>query len=279
MTEPRPAGHDPASAWLRTMLTTQVATVRRTEIPSCEGDPDALHDLRVALRRSRSLLTTFGSLLPDDTGDLVEALRAAGLALGSTRDRDVIHQVLTDVAAESGGPDAETVAQLLRADEPAPLRLPDGIVQELGETALDVPDLSPEEGWPLLAAEWRRLHKRVEHAAASTGEERVEALHRVRKTGKRVRYAAETLTPVYSRKAGRTAELARAVQDALGTHRDTVLVRAWLRERAAHGGGDPFLVGRLDRRVDELGEEALRRYEDLVPDLRGHRVRRTPPRR
>jgi CHAD domain-containing protein len=283
------AARESDAGLLRERLQRHVADARRSEAPALAGDAEGVHDLRVALRRSRSLLTTFGPALDGDGLDgLLDDLRDCGLVLSETRDHDVVREVVDALLAEEPAtPDAAAVGALLDAGGPATdavQRLLDGplyrpTMAALEQRAAALPDVPPDQAWPLLAAEWRRLKRRVEAARTTTGEEHVALLHRARKAAKRARYAAETLAPVYGERAHRIADLARGVQDALGDQRDTVLVRARLRALAEQHPVAALEAGRLDRRAEVRGEQALARYEELARQVCGVKVRRKPPKR
>src|SRR5581483_10955800 len=59
------------------------------------GDPDAVHDMRVALRRLRSTLHTFRPALDTArTEPLREELKWLGQVLGAVRDNDVLAEKL-----------------------------------------------------------------------------------------------------------------------------------------------------------------------------------------
>src|SRR5205814_929201 len=63
-----------------------------------------------------------------------------------------------------------------------------------------------------------------------------EALHEVRKRAKQARYAAEAVTGVIGKPAGRLASAVAGVQEVLGGLQDAVVAEEWLR-KAATGGG------------------------------------------
>jgi CHAD domain-containing protein len=68
-----------------------------------------------------------------------------------------------------------------------------------------------------------------------------EAIHRVRKDAKRLRYATEVARPaVPGKQVARFAKGLKGMQKALGEHQDSVVARTVLRELGAqaHAGGD-----------------------------------------
>src|SRR4030095_16644262 len=80
--------------------------------------------------------------------------------------------------------------------------------------------------------EWRRFRRRVQSAHVADAAEVDIRLHEARKAAKRVRYAAETLQPIYGKDAKRYAKKLKKVQSALGDHQDSVVARQVLRKLA-----------------------------------------------
>lgn len=272
---------------------------RRTDAMVADGEPEGVHDLRVALRRTRSLLRSFRSLLVEErraeSERLREECRWAGGVLGPVRDAEVMHERLAalleeqpgelvlggvaarlaDRAREDARDGRERIAGL-RADPPY-VRL----LHVLDELAAGSPFAEVDEAAvrKRLRKDWRRLRR---HARAAephpTGSPTAEtALHETRKAAKRARYAVEAALPLLGDEAGRTAALAEEVQDALGTHRDTLMTRSLLRELGvqAHLDGDNgFTFGRLHALEEAQGEAALAGYRSLCPELDRKKHRR-----
>ncbi|MER5352455.1 CHAD domain-containing protein [Kitasatospora sp. NPDC002551] len=226
--------------------------------------PDAVHRMRVACRRLRSALRTYGRLLTPGAADtLVAELRWLAAALGRARDREVLAERLAARARElpaECGPERvaaelerwgsgeyrrvwpEVVAAL---DSPRRRALADGLAELLAD-----PPLRRRAGraaGPELARvaerEQRRTAGRV-RAALAGGAERDAALHEARKAAKRARYAGETAVPVAGRAAERYVARMRAVQEVLGEHQDAVVASAALREQAG-ASAEPFGFGVL----------------------------------
>ena len=139
---------------------------------------------------------------------------------------------------------------------------------------------------PLVARTWTRmtrLHKRIEHAAEHVADPPAEKagvddqvsrdrlLHELRKAAKRARYAAEAVAPVYGRKAHEWAARMEAIQESLGNHQDTVVIREQLRDiaLAAHlDGEDTFIYGRLHALEQTRGQVTEHDYELAWDDAR-----------
>jgi CHAD domain-containing protein len=118
---------------------------------------------------------------------------------------------------------------------------------------------------PLAAKSWRRMRRRHDAAAAVDRTREPErhdaALHELRTAARRARYAGEALAPVHGRRATTWAARMEAVQETLGAHHDSVVIRARLRELgvAAHlDGENGFTYGRLHA-LEQARAEATRR--------------------
>ena len=111
----------------------------------------------------------------------------------------------------------------------------------------------------------RKLRKQANEITAESDDA---ALHEVRKTAKKARYAAELAEPVAGKRAARFVKQAKAFQDVVGEHQDAVVAEERLRELAATRSGSPLLAaGRLiererTRRAEARGfPKAWRRLE------------------
>ena len=274
---------------LNDRLAALVADVRRTDAMVAAGEPEGVHDLRVALRRTRSLLRSFRPLLVEECREESERLREeagwAGGVLGPVRDAEVMHERLGQVLGDQPvelvlGGVAARLADRAREDANAGRQRIAGLradprhgrlLDELDAFAARRPFADGEEAAvrKRLRNEWRRLRRRAaaaeEHA---TGDQAAEAaLHETRKAAKRARYAVEAALPLLGEKAARTAAVAEAVQDALGAHRDTLLTRSMLRElgvQAHLSGENGFTFGRLHALEERRAAELVREYAEMV---------------
>lgn len=231
-----------ALASLRTVLTAEAARFEAAAIAAL-ADPDAraVHDLRVAARRWRSLLTTFAPLLRRrPSAALARELRRLGRMLAALREIDVLaeslesigqstlaHQVLRGRGAlESEFRRGFTVAAAAQAvsDVTAFARTPPvrrsiaGSDDAQGKAAFDAAVRDAE----------RDFTSAVRHAR---GRADVHELHRLRLTAKRLRYSLEAAalldpgTQLRSRPAER-------LHKAVGDYLDARALREWLREVA-----------------------------------------------
>ncbi len=259
--------------------------------------PGSIHKLRIAARRLRSALKTYAPLLTagpaDPTGStgstgstdsIGEELGWLGQMLSPARDAQVMRERLgLLVASEPAelvlGPVAQRIDDELgtafRSGRDQALealgsqryfRLLDAL-EELVEhppvtAAADEParDVVPR----LLRRDAKRLRRAVRQVdRAGSPHEHDLALHEARKKAKRLRYAAESAVPVFPHRAKLLRDRAKAVQEALGEHQDTVLARHQLREFAARthlSGENGFTFGRLHALEQARAEDAERRF-------------------
>ncbi|MGZ4553987.1 MAG: CYTH and CHAD domain-containing protein, partial [Mycobacteriaceae bacterium] len=84
-----------ATEFLASQLAEQLAAVQSQDLRIRSGDTTSVHQLRIALRRLRSALTTYRSLLDAATVDPVRAeLKWLGASLAPARDAQVMHEQL-----------------------------------------------------------------------------------------------------------------------------------------------------------------------------------------
>ena len=258
---PRP--RDPAGDVVRAHLTKNVLALLEMDRQVRLDEPDSVHQMRVAARRIRSGLKTFGPLVDEQwaTNIREEVAWIAGV-LGAVRDREVLRvRLLSDLdRVGRASPDIEVAAAgrvIDRAltDEAAAARA--GVLEvlrspryvELLET-LHQAALSPQFTAaadepaarslpPLVGRAWRRL----DHAVAALTPDSDEHLwHEARIKAKQARYAAEAVAPVFGKPAKRFAGKVELVTELLGEHQDAA-VAAHTVSTMASGRRTPGPVG------------------------------------
>jgi CHAD domain-containing protein len=233
------------------------------------GQPEPVHQLRVAARRLRSLLSTGQTLFVDGaSADIRSELQWISGVLGAARDPTVVRDRLRALLAEElpelvAGPTADRIDGALDASAAAGMKslieALDGeryalLLGRLSEFVTAAPQTAEAARGPretvrkLVAKDEARLRRavnglapaeRTSDAAPGTGTGggpgcRDAGLHEVRKAAKRLRYAAEFATAVAgngdAKRLSRMAAAARSIQTALGLYQDTVMARALLVE-------------------------------------------------
>ena len=254
---------------------------------------DAVHQMRVTIRKLRSLLgdsaDSFGS---SDSAWILEELRELGNVLGMARDAEVLGQryqlALDGLAPELvRGRVRERLVDGARRRYQTGLRRSliamrsqryfrlldalDAVVAESPATA------SGHEQAPVtIDAAYKRVRKSVKAAkAAAQGaeKERNVALHRIRKRAKRLRYTAAATG------ATQVSEQAKVIQTLLGDHQDSVVSREHLSHQAevAHAAGeDTFTYGLLYQREADLADSCRQQLDAALRklDKSVHKARR-----
>ena len=111
---------------------------------------------------------------------------------------------------------------------------------------------------------------------APVGDEHDQWLHNIRKAAKRVRYAAEVAVPTFGRPATRLAATAEEIQELLGEHQDSVVLRKTLRAigiRMHLDGDNPFTIGRLHALQQARTDRAEARFTRTWSKRYAHRMR------
>ncbi len=254
-------------------------------------DPEGVHQTRVATRRIRSDLRTFRSLLERDWRDELRGeLGWLGAELGGVRDCDVMGERLREDALLLPDDDATNVSKVLdrlrarhdaaRAEMLSAMREPRyvGLLDALVAAAADPRVLDEVAGSQaadvmgvVMEAPWGHLKKLCDGLGPGSADAE---LHQARIRAKRVRYAAEVLTPVFGKPARAFARRAETLQQVLGSHQDAVMAISWLRDQAS--GSTPrvaFTAGRLAGIESTVRDEARRAWPDAWADLRPKRLR------
>ncbi|MEZ0493238.1 CHAD domain-containing protein [Kineococcus sp. TBRC 1896] len=239
--------------------------------------PDAVHAMRVATRRLRSALTTYGSLLATPTGPVRGELRWLAGELGGARDAEVLRDRLAESVAalddhsDDGSDDGSALPRLVReqlegehraAHERVLAELDSERYRSLLDTLQDLVERPVFSGRGRrragkvlprrVATTFRALADLVDRAAdAGAGPERDELLHEARKAAKRSRYAAEAVVVVFGGDAKRFAKAVTGLQEVLGEHQDSVVTRQRLRDLAVAARPEvAFAYGRLFAREE-----------------------------
>jgi CHAD domain-containing protein len=249
-------------------------------------DPETVHRARVATRRLRSDLRTFGAFLDERCAlALRDELGWLGEELGLVRDLDVLEQGVRMSLVALPDPDASSGPKLIERlrvqREAASAELASALreqrhgqlIAQLTEAAEAPPLTGAAAETPVGEAApsiMRRPWRAATRAAEAAGPEPTDPeLHAVRIRAKRVRYAAEALAPACGRRMERVAKAATQVQRELGEHQDAVVASAWLRDQAA--GSTPsvaFAAGELAASMAERRERARQGWPSAWKDLR-----------
>ena len=247
------------------------------------GVPDSLHASRAAARRLRSALTVFRTLFDVDEVDrLLKGLRSMDRVLQAVRDNDVLLARLTSEIVEEPVEFAQPAEVLLRralADRNAAAwenveywlarKQAVRLIQRLDAFIANPPLDGSQHGQAgrllpaMVAAAWNRVRKLADIALADPDD--VEALERVRRAAKSVRYAAELAGTALGDDPIVFAAAVEEIQEVLGEHRNALLVGEFLVALAADvrtSGKAGFLYGRLHAVADSNVLSAVDDFSD-----------------
>jgi CHAD domain-containing protein len=270
--------HSSAGEVVLAYLEAQAAKLSVLDLAVRRDKPDAVHQMRITVRRLRSTLQSFtGIVSKAETEHLRAELKWLADVLGTARDNEVLadhlHAGLKAVPTELvlGPAQARITAHFAPLEASSRKAVLDALNSEryralraeLGRL-LDSPPLTPGAGEPAgkalppaVGRTYRRTRRRMRRAGhAPAGQARDVALHATRKAAKRARYAAEATEPALGKNTGRKARTfakrMKHVQSALGAHQDAVLARTAAREigvQAHLAGENAFSFGLLHERA------------------------------
>ena len=258
-------------------------------VPAFEGgDPEGVHQMRIGVRRMRSVFSVFRPVLPDErTRALRDDLRWLASELGAVRDLDVfVGELLGPLLGMRGGDAAlkrlraeaeelrderkDALRRVLHAQRLTKLLLSLGLwiaraswrEQALSETSAMLFQPARVFADDVLA----RLHRRAEKLGRVAADGPPAARHELRITLKKLRYASEFFQSLYGAKdARRYLKRLSGLQDVLGALNDVATAGRVLRELLGRVG--PPDADSLARAVGFIEGFAAREDELSVRDL------------
>jgi CHAD domain-containing protein len=291
---PQPVRSDsPAKDVIKSVLAESIATLLRQDpLVRTSGDPEAVHQARVATRKLRSHLRTFGPLLdPEWTDPLRSELGWLAMGLGAVRDREVLLERLRERTKSLPASDLRSANSLLQILVVEIDTLRKKLLTELDSvryidllerlvTAAHAPVTLPDADQPaasvlplLATGPWRRLRSAIRQLPDPPTDPE---LHRIRILAKRARYAAEAVAPVAGSAAAAFARAAAKLQTVLGEHQDSVTAQAWLRS-ARISGRRAFVAGELIAMEHVAAEEARAKWPKVWKALNRKQLRAWMP--
>ncbi|MHC6592292.1 CYTH and CHAD domain-containing protein [Arthrobacter sp. C152] len=269
----------PAAAVVTVYVAGQLEEILARDAAARLEDADAVHDMRSAARRIRSVLAAYAKLYrASPVRRLRDELQWLGRVLGQPRDAHVLREDLRGQLGElpPGDGAAAATERLQRRtgeDFDAAYRLlQDALASERYFRLLDKledfrdnPPVRAEAVAPgqrasakavdKAAKRLRRSQKAARDARRGTDQDR--ALHQVRKDAKRLRHVAESAALVRAKRAGKVAKAAQRQQKILGRFQDAVVARTLLSDIAAEHtepATAAVYAGLLDRQEERMLE-------------------------
>lgn len=280
---------DPATAGaaLTTALSADIERLLTAEPEVRADSEDSVHQMRVATRRLRSVLRSYKKLLDPDAANRIRTELAwlAGL-LGVARDAEVRAARFTDLLDRYAEPDCAasdpTRDRLVRAEHDRYAAAHTDVLtaldsdryremrRELEKWCAEPPLRKSAARTPaaevfgqVLRTDRKRVRRLVRAEPTVAPADRVELLHDIRKSAKRLRYSCEAATAILGAPAEDLGKRAKYLQTVLGDHRDAVESHDALRARAAEAhaaGEDTALLEILADAEDTAAGRHLARY-------------------
>ncbi len=281
----------PAGQALLVALRADVDRLVSSEPDVVADKDDSIHQMRVATRRLRSVMRSFKRVLPAVEGSEIrsELKWFAGL-LGEPRDAEVLatrFEHLLSIQPEEFvvGPIADRLVATQRrryavghAAVVAALageryrnlrsRLEELVVSNLDSKTSKAPATTVFT--ECLIRDYERVRQDVRTQFAASTENRVEALHDVRKSSKALRYCGEAAVAVLGEPAAHIAQAAKTLQGVLGDWRDAAEAQAHLLDvarQARQAGEDLFVYGVLHHTEGVAVENFLAGYRPALDVL------------
>ena len=258
------------------------------EPATCNGRAEALHQMRIGLRRLRAAIAIFAGAIRDEELDKIKGeLRWITQQLGPARDLDVfaadvlvplkerhpMDQAIGAAQAEFAAKRAAAYATAIGAIQSARFR---AAILDLAEW-IETGDWSSAAGTastrdlPVAEhakAELAKLRKRIKRQGAEIRQLSVPNRHRLRIRAKRLRYATEFFAAAFpgaARAQRRTESLGalKDLQDELGALNDLAMHRDLIAEHIGEGGAEDAAGRHLaprEERAEKLLLAAERAY-------------------
>jgi len=202
-------------------------------------DPEDVHQLRVAVRRLRSVLGTTRPILDRAwVDDLRSELAWLAGELGSARDLDVLIPALWADAGTLERADLQALTPLFGKFETARVAAGKQALEALRSeryyallASIEAAAAGPPAGGKgSLEKVVRKEYKRLRETMREVDDDPTDdAIHRARIRGKRARYATELLEDDLGKPGQKLIAAAKEFQDVAGEHHDTVVAEEQIR--------------------------------------------------
>ncbi|MFT4395038.1 CHAD domain-containing protein [Gordonia lacunae] len=252
--------------------------------------PDAVHQMRVACRRLRSVLSGFPTVLDaEQTAHIGAELKLLAQILGDARDSEVQLELSEsllrgenaspELLAELAGTEVTAHDRALRAAHAAMSSKRYFTLLDSIDGLIASPPPGPDADLPAttvvdkaIARSRKHIHRAQARLAgfAEGSDEWEEQLHTIRKRAKRLRYSIDATEPLGKKKYRDVGSAAKKIQSALGDFNDTRINRTRLAQIASTGnlgGPDMFVLGRIDARLEADGHRAIAAYRRVAKEL------------
>jgi CHAD domain-containing protein len=273
---------DPAVHHVRAKLDREIRALLAHEPGTRSGaDPEDLHQMRVALRRMRSVLKLSGALIGDGADPVRAELGWLGQSLGEVRDHDVLighlREVIAGFEVRDQAAGRRLVSRFVTERAAAKRRLTRALSSARYSTLLrevsllthdqELPSAASAQPHDLIAGLAKPHRKLAKAVRALPADPPDDDLHALRIHGKKLRYAAELAqTSAKKKQVARIKALLKATKDfqtVLGDHQDAVIAAERMRTVLDSADGEVgFVAGRIAERELARRAEARATWRD-----------------
>lgn len=280
-----------ADAAMRIVLRDLLVNLKANEPGARENlDPEFLHDFRVAMRRTRSLLGQVKGVLPESmTKRIISQLGALGRTTGVARDLDVYIEKFDSYRSclpESMRSDLNPLLDFLQTKQKNAYddfrntlesneyrQFKEGWSDYLDKSFAEKPS-DPNALLPISSvagkAIWRAYKRVLKQGRLIDDKKAAEHLHDLRKSAKKLRYLLEFFQSLYSKKEiNRFVKALKALQENLGDFQDLAVqekkLKAFGDEMLANGQGRArtlLAMGGLVKEIERRGHIARENFAD-----------------
>lgn len=256
-------------------------------------DPERLHDLRTAARRIDATIGLYAEYLPAALVRSRPKIKSLVRAFGAARDFDVQLAGIAEFSHGLSESDRDALEPLRRHLEAERLKARSQMLKNLDskstrrrleelQSALSRSPSAPESRDDPLAAliapeMIERGFRRLRKAYHRLGEESsVEEYHGCRARAKKLRYALESVAPLYGKAAEKMLRKIHRLEDDLGRKQDAHVTEQRLSALASLPSADLparslFLMGRLAEQCSAVSADARMRLGSRWRKVRGRR--------
>lgn len=203
-------------------------------------NPDAIHDMRVAIRRLRAAFNSFKKVLPSKAKNIREMLQKVGSVLGKKRDLDIfsvfIFQTIGKQFEKLEGKFKKKILRELKSKEYVQL------IKSLEK--LKVQSTKKNIFKESRSQIRKALFRTFEIGSFIDSKVDDKTLHKLRIAIKKLRYTCEFFEPLYSKYICSLESLilkAKNIQDILGDHQDAMTGISLLKHFKTHFSSEEFL--------------------------------------
>lgn len=264
----------PSDQQLRAMVNNCLAQIlpNASHVAAGSEDSDQIHQLRVGLRRLRTVLREVGGLAGDVDPAWEEPLAHVFRQLGVHRDQASMAKTLHPRLVAAGAPEIGSWPPAVQADVKPRVAVRDPVFQatllSIVEFGLRPPSESRDTSGlsrKLIKRRLKQLHEKVVSAGDAFPSLPSDQQHLARKRLKRLRYLSEFAAPLFKRgRVERYLESLRPAQDALGEHNDDAVALEGWRLHPPKEAGAWYAVGWLSARQIQTGQACQKALQKIA---------------